>query len=92
MDADRCPTCLQQGLTAGYAYATAHGEADRLALGRVVRAHSADEVKANLDRATAAPAGVDHPTAYWSGFAHGVGRFLSEQGRLGADAAAEVEI
>jgi hypothetical protein len=41
-------------------------------LGRIVRAHTAAEVVANLDPTFQMPDGVADSVAYWSGFAHGV--------------------
>jgi hypothetical protein len=68
---------LEQGLTLGYAYAESHLD-DRPHLRRIVRARSAPEVTANLDPAEIAPPGLASQVAFWSGFAHGVRRYLVE--------------
>ena len=64
-------TALDQGLEDGVKWAKAH-LADRARLGRIVRAHTAAEVVANLDPTFQMPDGVADSVAYWSGFAHGV--------------------
>ena len=64
-------TALDQGLEDGAKWAKAH-LADRARLGRIVRAHTAAEVVANLDPTFQMPDGVADSVAYWSGFAHGV--------------------
>ena len=79
---------LEQGITAGYAYATRRGEADRRSLGRIARAHSAADVKANLAENETIEA--MRPTSFWSGFAHGVGLYLFEQARLPVEARADI--
>jgi hypothetical protein len=73
------PTSREQGLIIGHAYAT-RNEGDRVGLRRIVMARTAEEVRANVDSALIEPAGIDSPVAFWSGFAHGVGAFLVEQG------------
>jgi hypothetical protein len=73
---------LELGMTAGYAYATKRGEADRLRLGRIARAHSAADVKANVAQNEIRQIEATRPTSFWSGFAHGVGRYLFEQAQL----------
>ena len=70
-------TALSLGLEAGLGYASENG-GDRRLLGRIVRAHTADEVAAVLGVDAGEPDGVDDRVAYWSGFAHGVRRFLQE--------------
>jgi len=70
-------TALGLGLEAGPRYASENGD-DRRRLGRIVRAHTADEVAAVLDGEVGAADDVDDLAAYWSGFAHGVGRFLQD--------------
>ena len=90
MVSENCPACLEHGLIEGYAYAQGHNDRDRLALGRIARARSVADVRADLDADLTPPAAVDHPKSYWSGFAHGVGRFLSEQGKLGANAPVDI--
>jgi hypothetical protein len=70
-------TALDQGLEDGVTWATAH-LADRARLGRIVRAHSAGEVVANLDPTFEMPDGVADSAAYWSGFAHGVQRVVRD--------------
>jgi hypothetical protein len=67
-------SAVNRGLEDGAAYASAH-LADRARLGRIVRAHTAAEVMANVEATVQMPDGVDEP-AYWSGFAHGVLRIL----------------
>jgi hypothetical protein len=64
-------TALDQGLEDGAEWAKAH-LADRARLGRIVRAHTAAEVVANIDPSFQMPDGVADLVAYWSGFAHGV--------------------
>jgi hypothetical protein len=68
---------LGRGLEDGVRYAEAH-LADWARLGRIVRAHSAAEVVANLDPSFRRPRGADDSVAYWSGFAHGVQRVVRE--------------
>ena len=81
---------LEQGITAGYAYATRRGEADRLRLGRIARAHSAADVKANLAQNETTSIEAMRPTSFWSGFAHGVGLYLFEQAQLPIEARADI--
>ena len=73
-------TALNLGLEAGLRYASENG-GDRRHLGRIVGAHTADEVAAILGGDAAEPAGIDDRVAYWSGFAHGVRRFLQDTAR-----------
>ena len=68
---------LDHGLEDGVRWARAH-LADRERLGRVARAHNAGEMVASLDSTLSMPDGVDGPSAYWSGFAHGVQRVVRE--------------
>ena len=70
-------TALDQGLEDGAKWAKAH-LADRTRLGRIVRAHTAAEVVANLDPTFQTPDGVADSVAYWSGFAHGVQRIVRD--------------
>lgn len=77
---------LEQGLQLGFAYATECGLDDRLRLGRIARAHTPEDVKANLGGSETLPVHAADPVAFWSGFAHGVARYLSEQGQLGRPA------
>lgn len=70
-------TALDQGLEDGVTWAKAQ-LADRARLGRIVRAHSAEEVVANLDPTFRMPEGVADSVAYWSGFAHGVQRVVRD--------------
>jgi hypothetical protein len=70
-------TALDRGLQDGIAWARAH-LADRPRLGRIVRAHNAGEVVANLEPALETPDGILDPAAYWSGFAHGVQRVVRD--------------
>ena len=71
------PPALDQGLEDGVKWAKAH-LADRARLGRIVRAHTAAEVVANLDPIFQMPDGVADSVAYWSGFAHGVQRVVRD--------------
>jgi hypothetical protein len=70
-------TALNLGLEAGLRYASENA-GDRRYLGRIVSAHTADEVAAVLSGDAAEPEGIDDRVAYWSGFAHGVRRFLQD--------------
>jgi hypothetical protein len=78
--AEALATALDRGLDDGVRYARAHLD-DWGRLGRIVRAHSAAEVVANLDRR---PDGADDSVAYWSGFAHGVHRVVRETAHASA--------
>jgi hypothetical protein len=69
---------IEEGMTLGYGYAEKHRD-DRPSLRRIVRAHSVPEVTANVDQAAIAADGIADPVAFWSGFAHGVGRYLLEE-------------
>jgi hypothetical protein len=84
------PGWLEQGLAAGYAYATKRGEADRLSLGRIARAHSAADVKANVAESEIRSIEATRPTSFWSGFAHGVGLYLFELAQLPSETRAQV--
>ena len=68
-------TALDLGLEAGLRYAT-ENPGDRRRLGRIVRAHAAADVAAIVAGSVSEPDGVSDRVAYWSGFAHGVRRFL----------------
>jgi hypothetical protein len=68
---------LDQGLEDGVTWAKGQ-LADRARLGRIVRAHTAAEVVANLDPTFRMPDGVGDSVAYWSGFAHGVLRVVGD--------------
>jgi|HubBroStandDraft_4_1064222.scaffolds.fasta_scaffold1019747_1 hypothetical protein len=70
-------TALDLGLEAGLSYAT-ENPGDRRRLGRIVRAHTAAEVAAIVSESVSEPDDVNDRVAYWSGFAHGVRRFLQE--------------
>jgi len=70
-------TALEQGLEDGVNWARAH-LADRPRLGRIVRAHTAAEVVANLDQTFEVRNGFAGSVAYWSGFAHGVQRVVRD--------------
>jgi hypothetical protein len=72
-------TAIERGLTRGHSYAQEHAD-DRASLGRIARAHSAAAVEASVDAAVVESLDLDDPVAFWSGFAHGVGRFLLEEG------------
>jgi len=67
---------LGLGLEDGLRYATQYHD-DRRLLGRIVRARSAVEVADAVAGTALPPEGIDE-VAYWSGFAHGVGRYLRE--------------
>ena len=72
------PSSIEEGLTLGYGYAEKHRD-DRLTLGRIARAQSAPEVAANVNPAEIpADPTADH-VAFWSGFAHGVKRYLVDE-------------
>jgi hypothetical protein len=73
-------TALNLGLEAGLRYAS-ENNSDRRRLARIVRAHTADEVAAILSGDVGEPDGIDDRVAYWSGFAHGVSRFLQDVAR-----------
>jgi hypothetical protein len=70
-------TALNRGLEAGLRYAT-ENPGDRRRLGRIVRAHTAADVVAIVAGSVDECDGINDPSAYWSGFAHGVRRFLQE--------------
>ena len=70
-------TALNLGLEAGLRYAT-ENPGDRRRLGRIVRAHTAADVAAIVTGSVEEPDGINDSVAYWSGFAHGVTRFLQE--------------
>jgi hypothetical protein len=70
-------TALNLGLEAGLRYAT-ENPGDRSRLGRIVRAHTAADVAAIVAESVDGAEGIDDRVAYWSGFAHGVRRFLQE--------------
>jgi len=68
-------TSLSRGLQDGASYANSH-LTDWERLGRIARAHTATEVVAIIGESFGQPVGVHDPVAYWSGFAHGVGRVV----------------
>jgi hypothetical protein len=70
-------TALDLGLEAGLRYAT-ENPGDRRRLGRIARAHTAADVAAIVGASIDEPEGINDRVAYWSGFAHGVRRFLQE--------------
>jgi hypothetical protein len=72
-------TALNLGLEAGLRYAS-ENNSDQRRLARIVRAHTADEVAAILS-GVREPDGIGDRVAYWSGFAHGVRRFLQDVAR-----------
>jgi len=80
MSEDRSSS-IEKGITLGYGYAEKHRD-DRLSVGRIARARSAPEVTANVDPAEIAADGIPDPVAFWSGFAHGVRRYLLEEGHV----------
>jgi hypothetical protein len=69
---------IEKAIAVGYAYAVNHRE-DRLRLGRIARAQSASEVTMNLDPGDIATVGTVKSSAFWSGFAHGVGWHLLQE-------------
>jgi hypothetical protein len=68
---------LDRGIEDGVRWATAHA-GDRARLGRIVRAHTPAEVVALVEQDGEAPGDAGDASAYWSGFAHGVGRVIRE--------------
>jgi hypothetical protein len=72
---ERKQSTLEEGLARGYGYAETHRD-DRPNLRRIVRARSASDVTAHVDPAEVAADGIANPVAFWSGFAHGVRRYL----------------
>jgi hypothetical protein len=80
--AELAATSLSRGLEDGASYANAH-LSDWTRLGHIARAHTAAEVIALVDTTFEQPDSVENAVAYWSGFAHGVGRVI----RVAADAA-----
>ncbi len=70
-------TALDVGLEAGLSYA-ADNPGDRSRLGRIARAQTAADVAAILGEGFEEPARISDRAAFWSGFAHGVRRFLQE--------------
>jgi hypothetical protein len=70
-------TSLSLGLEDGLRYAGAN-PLDRRLLGRIVRAHTAAEVASFVAGTIVPPDAAADAAAYWSGFAHGVRRFLQE--------------
>jgi hypothetical protein len=71
-------SALSLGLEDGLRFA-AENRDDRRRLGRIVRAHTAAEVAEIASAGIVEPDGIDDASAYWSGFAHGVGRFLQHE-------------
>jgi hypothetical protein len=69
---------LERGLAAGYRYAQVHRD-DRAQLKTVARARSVADVTASVNAADIGEE-VGEPHAFWSGFAHGVAKFLLEDG------------
>jgi hypothetical protein len=69
---------IESGMTLGYGYAEKHQD-DRLSLGQIARARSARAVITHVDPTEISASGVDNPVAFWSGFAHGVQRYLLEE-------------
>jgi hypothetical protein len=72
-------TSRDQGLIAGHTYAARY-QGDPVKLRHIVRARTAEEVRANVEPTVIEPAGLDSLVAFWSGFAHGVAAFLVEEG------------
>jgi hypothetical protein len=77
---DHGSEALERGLEAGYRYAESHRE-DRGRLKTLARARSVSDVRAGLDSADIAGE-VGDPHKFWSGFAHGVAKFLVEDARV----------
>jgi len=75
---DDSVTSIKEGLTLGYGFAEKHRD-DRLTLGRIARARSAPEVAANVDPAEIPANPIANQVAFWSGFAHGVKRYLVDE-------------
>jgi hypothetical protein len=71
-------TPLSLGLQEGLGYAATH-RGDRSRLGRIARAHTAEDVAATVGATFAPPDEIADTVAYWSGFAHGVRSFLLEE-------------
>jgi hypothetical protein len=61
----------------GRTYASRYTD-DRAKLRSIVMARTADEVRANVHATVTEPARLESPSAFWSGFAHGVAAFLVE--------------
>jgi hypothetical protein len=76
-------TPLSLGLEDGLRFATENRD-DRRHLGRIVRAHTAAEVAEIVSGRIVQRDGIDDAIAYWSGFAHGVGRFLQAEASAAA--------
>ena len=74
-------TPLNLGLEDGLRFASENRD-DRRHLGRIVRAHTAAEVEEIVSGRIVQPDVID-AAAYWSGFAHGVGRFLQAEASAG---------
>lgn len=77
MDEDRLPS-VERGLRAGYSYASTY-RGDPVKLRNIAKAHTAADVAANIDSALTQPDGISDGVAFWSGFAHGVARFLIDE-------------
>jgi hypothetical protein len=75
---DDSSSSIEEGLTLGYSYADKHRD-DRQTLGRIARARSAPEVAATVDPAEIPADGIADQVAFWSGFAHGVKRYLVDE-------------
>lgn len=69
---------IERGMTLGYGYAEKHRH-DRLSLGRIARSRSAAAVTKHVDLTEITADGIDDPVAFWSGFVHGVQRYLLEE-------------
>jgi hypothetical protein len=66
------------GLELGYAFAAEHpGEHDRLVA--IARAHAVSDVVDAVGSDAYRAAAESDPAGFWSGFAHGVRRYLLEQ-------------
>jgi len=75
---------LSEGLTAGYRYADANRH-DRTTLKTIARARSVADITAAVDPARLEPHELGDQTAFWSGFAHGVAKFLVENSGIDTD-------
>ena len=68
----------EDGLRLGREYALRSID-DRAKLRRVVRARSAEEVRAEIDWRLLDDRDHERPVAFWSSFAHGVREFLVDE-------------
>ena len=78
VDRDRSQS-IEQGLALGYRYAEKHRD-DRLSLRAIARARSAADAAAKVDDDEIATETITDPVGFWSGFSHGVARYLLAEG------------